>query len=165
VKAQGRRYVHAPPGYVCPACELVAGRNPAGEATTQADVVYRAPRALAFVSARFWPNNPGHVVVVPTRHYENIFDLSGTAALAVHLLAQRVALAMKDAYACGGISTRQHNEPAGQQTLWHYHVHVFPRYPGDGLYASDSAPTTEEERRPYADALRRSLGAPAAAEG
>lgn len=46
------------------------------------------------------------------------------------------ALALKAALSCDGISTRQQNEPAGDQDVWHYHVHVFPRYADDGLYGS-----------------------------
>jgi hypothetical protein len=40
---------------------------------------------------------------------------------------------MRDAFGCEGISTRQHNGPAGNQDVWHFHLHVFPRYPNDGL--------------------------------
>jgi histidine triad (HIT) family protein len=41
---------------------------------------------------------------------------------------------MKAIYSCHGVSTRQHNEPAGNQGVWHYHLHVTPRYNGDGFY-------------------------------
>ncbi len=55
-----------------------------------------------------------------------------------------------------GTSVRQHNEPAGNQDVWHYHMHVFPRYTGDDLYFThpqrDFRPA--EERLPYADRLR-----------
>jgi len=57
---------------------------------------------------------------------------------------------------CDGVSTRQHNEPAGNQDTWHYHVHVFPRYIDDGLYAAKPYPdyVTADQRWPYADRLR-----------
>jgi hypothetical protein len=45
---------------------------------------------------------------------------------------------------------RQHNEPAGNQEVWHYHLHVFPRYARDDLYGSLYRETTLEERLPYA---------------
>jgi histidine triad (HIT) family protein len=66
-------------------------------------------------------------------------------------------LALKKAYACDGVSTRQHNEPAGGQDVWHYHLHVFPRFAGDDLYRSGYRETTPDERRPYADRLREAL--------
>lgn len=66
-----------------------------------------------------------------------------------------MAMALKGAYACDGISTRQHNEPAGNQVVWHYHLHVFPRYNNDRLYTSTGYYTEPEERVPYAARLRR----------
>ena len=59
---------------------------------------------------------------------------------------------MKAAYDCEGTSTRQHNEPAGYQDVWHLHAHVFPRYPGDRLYErhEEKRWATPEERAPYA---------------
>jgi len=66
---------------------------------------------------------------------------------------------MRVSYSCDGISTRQHNEPFGNQDVWHYHVHVFPRYENDNLYAC--RPQVEfasiEERISYTDKLRTAL--------
>ena len=66
---------------------------------------------------------------------------------------------MKTAYGCEGISTRQHNEPAGMQEVWHFHLHVFPRYLDDGLYArtAERFLTTPSQRLPYAEKLRAEL--------
>jgi histidine triad (HIT) family protein len=72
----------------------------------------------------------------------------------VHDCARAVALALKAAYACDGVSTRQHNEPAGSQDVWHYHLHVFPRYVGDGLYGSQRQPLAAGEHAMYAAKLR-----------
>ena len=60
---------------------------------------------------------------------------------------------MKAAFSCDGVSTRQHNEPAGYQEVWHYHLHVFPRYGADELYRSSARRTTVDERAPYAASL------------
>lgn len=111
---------------------------------------------MAFIAPRWWPNNPGHVLVVPIGHHENIYGLPIEAGYAVHDLVREVALAVRDTYGCDGVSTRQHNEPAGNQDVWHYHVHVFPRYAGDELYLtqplSQHAPL--DQRLPYAERLR-----------
>ena len=64
---------------------------------------------------------------------------------------------MKAAYNCDGVSTRQHNEPAGNQDVWHYHLHVFPRYAGDNLYSTQRALMPIEERARYTQALRAAL--------
>jgi histidine triad (HIT) family protein len=66
---------------------------------------------------------------------------------------------MKEAYRCDGTSFRQHNEPAGNQDVWHYHLHVFPRYHGNDLYRLRGRTTTPDERAPYADLLQRHLTA------
>ncbi len=149
-------YSHEPAGYACPFCAVVGGAdNPPWVLAD--DVVHRDDETTAWVNARWWPNNAGAAVVVPNRHVENIYVLSRDLAGAVHETARRLALAMKGAYGCGGISTRQHNEPAGYQEVWHYHLHVFPRWDGDDLYGSKPRMTTPEERAPYADGLRRAL--------
>ena len=64
------------------------------------------------------------------------------------------ALALKTAFDCDGVSTRQHNEPAGNQDVWHYHLHVFPRFTDDGLYASRGEWVDADRMRRYADRIR-----------
>jgi histidine triad (HIT) family protein len=151
-------YRHAPPGYDCPFCAVVRG----GERppwTFRDDVVWCDGACTAWVNRRWWVNNPGNVVLVPNEHVENVYELDRDLAAEVHEAGRRIALAMKEAYRCGGISTRQHNEPAGDQEVWHYHLHVFPRWQGDDLYGSKYRLTTAEERRPYAERLRATLAA------
>jgi histidine triad (HIT) family protein len=123
---------------------------------TPEDIVLRQPQAIAFISPRWWPNNHGHVLVVPADHHENLYCLPTAAGHAVHDVVKDVALAIRATYGCAGVSMRQHNEPAGGQDVWHYHVHVFPRYRDDELYASRPCPgfADASARRPYADRLR-----------
>lgn len=149
---------HEPAGYACPFCQLIAGDD--GEVNRQADIVARTAGALAFVSPTFWPNNQGHVLVVPHHHEENLYDLTPAHGHAVHDLVREVAIAIRISYRCDGIALRQHNEPAGSQTVWHYHVHVIPRYADDGFYRSRTEPgfVSAERRRPFAEKLRRQLG-------
>lgn len=144
---------HEPPGYECPFCVLASGGDT--PLSGQADIVRRTPGAFAFVSPRWKAANPGHVLVVSRDHHENLYDLPATAGYAVHDLTREIAVALRAVYGCDGISTRQHNEPAGDQTVWHYHVHVSPRYHGDDMYRSPVLPdATAEERQPYAQRLR-----------
>src|SRR5258708_4572631 len=77
---------HAPPGYQCPFCALAAGVD----TDRQQDIVRRTAGAMAFISPRWWPNNHGHVLVVPIRHYENLYGLSADAGHAVHDLVRDV---------------------------------------------------------------------------
>jgi histidine triad (HIT) family protein len=51
----------------------------------------------------------------------------------------------------------QHNEPHGNQHVWHFHTHVFPRYENDDIYRSRTRETTQEERLHYARLLRDAI--------
>ncbi len=99
------------------------------------------------------------MLVIPNAHFENLYAVPDETLGAVYATAKRVALALKDAYGCEGTSTRQHNEPAGGQDVWHFHVHVYPRAQSDGLYEKHLSIRWVEadERAPYADRLRQSL--------
>jgi histidine triad (HIT) family protein len=129
-------YNHAPENYTCPFCLVVQGIENERVLTLQADVVYRAPPVTAFVSVHQWPNNPPNLVIVPDKHFENIYDLPEEYALPIHRAARELALALKKVYACAGVSLRQHNEPAGNQDVWHYHLHLTPRFPADDFYST-----------------------------
>jgi hypothetical protein len=67
------------------------------------------------------------------QHYENIYEPPDVLGGPIQRAVRETTLAMKSAYGCDSISTRQHNEPAGNQDVWHFHIHVFPRYDGDDL--------------------------------
>jgi histidine triad (HIT) family protein len=150
----GMETSHEPPGYVCPFCERLAGRSDAVGSVE--DIVRRTEHAAAFVSPRWWPHNRGHVLVVPAEHHENLYSIPADAYAAVGDLVREVAVAIRATYGCDGVSTRQHNEPAGNQDVWHLHIHVFPRYEGDRLYESSPLPglASFEERQVYAKRLR-----------
>jgi diadenosine tetraphosphate (Ap4A) HIT family hydrolase len=94
--------------------------------------------------------------VVPNEHVENLYSLEPPLLGQIYEVVRRVAVALREAYRCEGVSTRQHNEPASHQEVWHFHCHVFPRYAGDGLYerSNEHRWTTPEERAPYAEKLR-----------
>ena len=146
---------HAPNNYVCPFCVFLHGSD--NLVNRQQDLVYPDSSVTAFVAPRWWPNNEGHVLIIPNEHFENLYDLPPLYAHHIQDIAKEIALAFKHIYHCQGVSTRQHNEPAGNQDVWHYHLHVFPRYVGDNLYYSprsrEVAPP--EKRQVYAEGLKR----------
>lgn len=73
--------------------------------------------------------------------------------------AQKMALAVKKAYNCDGITLRQNNEPAGDQHAFHYHLHIFPRYNGDRFNQEmgNKRATTPEERKKYIKKIEAAL--------
>ncbi|MEY2589210.1 MAG: histidine triad family protein [Acidimicrobiaceae bacterium] len=142
---------HAPGGYRCPFCRNIRE----GKADHPLEVVHRDDEVFVKMNPKWWPNNPGSVLVVPVHHYENIFDLPVELATPIQRAARSAAIAMKSAFGCDGISIRQHNEPAGNQDVWHYHLHVFPRWHGDDLYQLQGSMAPAGEVRARADQLRR----------
>lgn len=116
----------------------------------------RVPRRNLVVkmNPHWWPNNPGSVLVIPIDHYENVFDLPPSLGTPIQAAVRSAGPAMKVAYGCDGVSTRQHNEPAGDQDVWHYHVHVFPRWANDSLYLTTRGTANESELRRRAGLLR-----------
>ncbi len=147
---------HEPDNYRCPFCAVVNGEEGDFPYTKQADIVYRDADLTALIASHWWPNNLGHIIIIPNQHIENLYDLSDSLGAKIVTLSKRVAVALKETYQCDGVSTRQHNEPAGDQDVWHYHLHVFPRYENDNLYTThDQKRKSEpEERIPYAEKLR-----------
>jgi histidine triad (HIT) family protein len=150
---------HAPADYQCPFCSIASGSDNEGNWTKQSDVVFRDEGTTAFIGSRWWPNNPGHVIVIPNQHIENIYTMPQELHGKIYEVARQIALAFKLAFNCDGVSTRQHNEPDGYQEIWHYHVHVFPRFKDDYLYELTMRGrfTTPEERAPYARRIRNAL--------
>jgi histidine triad (HIT) family protein len=145
---------HAPEGYVCPFCLLAAGIENECVDSNRDDVIFRDDAAMAFIASEQKPGNPGHVLVTPVQHYENLYELPLEIATSIHAATRRVALAMKAVYGCEGITLRQNNEPLGSQHVWHYHMHVFPRYAGDGFASSLAALMEADLRRGYARKLK-----------
>jgi histidine triad (HIT) family protein len=148
---------HEPAGYTCPLCVVVTDQRAAG---VWSELVRRTDHATAIICPRWWPGNAGHVLVLPNRHYENVYDLPAEDAHAVFDLTRDTAIAMRHAYRCHGVTIHQHNEPAGDQSVWHLHVHVVPRYVGDTFYGDRPrpVPAPAARRREYARRLRAHFG-------
>ena len=134
---------HAPDGYRCPVCALLEGSRidtvvEGNRVVWGPEHILRDDGQVAIVmNVKWWGRNEGSVIVVPRDHYENVYDLPVALGHPLQRAVRDTAIAMKRSYACAGVSTRQHNEPAGDQEVWHYHLHVIPRFVGDDLYAAE----------------------------
>jgi histidine triad (HIT) family protein len=148
---------HAPTNYVCPFCCLVQKIEFEQNQLKQSDIVYQNGVITAFMATRRWPNNQGHVLIIPNEHYENIYDLPTMVAAKIHEHTKAIALAMKATYSCDGIMLRQQNEPAGGQHIWHYHVHIIPRYENDMFHTSQKESFPADERALLAKKLSAAL--------
>lgn len=112
---------------------------------------------FALVPTHHYAGIKGNCLVVPRGHYENVLDIPDSLGSDFFRVTRRLADAMRNAFRCEGISTRQHNGPAGDQDVWHFHLHVFPRYSNDGLHKGQKALYTNEERIEMAAKLRAAL--------
>ncbi|MEO6508787.1 MAG: HIT family protein [Patescibacteria group bacterium] len=152
-------YKHAPLDYKCPICIGLKDPGTPDTLIIADDIVYKDDLVSVVVNSFFIGNNPGHVIVVPNDHYENIYDLPDQVGHRVHEVAKKMAAVLKEAYKCDGITTMQNNEPAGDQHAFHFHFHIFPRYKDDNLHQhmTNKRLAPPEERNTYSDKLRSKL--------
>jgi len=101
-------------------------------------VVTETPELVVVMNP--FPLNSGHALIMPRRHIENLYDLPDGLAGPILSTSGRVARAAKRAFAADGITLRQNNEAASDQHLFHFHLHVIPRFTGDGSRFSAPPP-------------------------
>ena len=128
----------SPPGH-CIFCRLVAGDIPAAR-------VYEDELTVAFMD--IGQVNPGHVLVATKRHAATLLDITPEEAAAVMQTAQRVAQAVRDTFDPPGLTLLQANGREGDQTVFHFHLHVVPRHADDGIAL------TWPRKEPPADVLQ-----------
>ncbi len=102
----------------CIFCQIVAG-------TVESSVVSEAKDTLAFLDIHQF--NPGHCLVIPKRHCENIWDVPAGQLEAVILATKEVAGLLRQNFGAGSLSIWQANGAAAGQDVWHLHFHVMPR--------------------------------------
>ncbi len=90
--------------------------------------VFEDEATLAFMD--IMPRSPGHALVIPKAPARNILDVDPDSLAAVMATVQRLAQAMKIAFAADGITLQQFTEAAGGQEVFHLHFHVLPRFDG-----------------------------------
>jgi histidine triad (HIT) family protein len=127
-------YNHAPKDYLCPFCSIGKNLEEPHSEYKHVYAIYRDKDITIFVSRKQWPHNIC-VLIIPNKHFENIFDIPDKLLAKIQIYGKKVALAVKKAFKSDGVSTRQHNEPAGNQSVFHYHLQILPRYKDDDLYA------------------------------
>jgi len=105
-------------------CKIVAGQIPSAK-------VHEDELTLAFMD--IGEVSPGHVLVTVKPHVENIYGLNDALAAAVFQTAARVARAVRNVYSPEGMTLYQANGAAAGQTVFHFHLHLVPRYARDGM--------------------------------
>ncbi|GAA1346707.1 HIT family protein [Falsarthrobacter nasiphocae] len=124
---------HAPHGYACPYCGLRDGdTSDPRNLCEPGDLVWADGEVLVLIASHGFEPRPGHPMVVPREHTESLYRMTDAQLAAVSRTVRDVAVAVKIAWGCEGVTIRQNNEPHGSQHVWHYHDHVIPRWADDG---------------------------------
>ena len=138
----------------CVFCRILAGQQPG-------TFLYRDEACAAFMDIQ--PVNPGHLLVVPVRHAAQLADLDAPTAGRMMQLAQRLAAALRaSGLRCEGVNLLLADGKAAMQEVFHVHLHVFPRFAGDGFglrfgpHYRELPPRHALEEA--ADGIRRALG-------
>lgn len=149
---------HEPPDYTCPFCRLADGdtSDPFNRCELT-DMVHQDDDLMVFIAADGFGPHAGHAMITPVAHRESLYDLEDELLAKISIMSRDLALAIRRAWSPEGTSVRQHNEPAGNQHVWHYHLHVFPRYADDMLYRQLRTPLAPELRARFAEELRPAL--------
>ena len=77
------------------------------------------------------PATKGHVLILPKEHAANVFELSEETASKVFVLVKKIATVLKEVTGCEGVNILQNNGEIAGQTVFHFHLHMIPRYKGD----------------------------------
>jgi histidine triad (HIT) family protein len=123
---------------------------------SESAVVLVDANVFCFVPLHHYGDLRGNCLIAPRLHYENVLDIPDNLGSDFFRATRLIASAMR-AFGCEGISTRQHNGPAGDQDVWHFHLHVFPRFRGDRLHGGEKTLYRAEERLEVAARLRAAL--------
>lgn len=108
----------------CIFCKIIANQIPSHK-------VYEDDYVLAFLDIK--PNHPGHTLVIPKEHFENIYSVPAEIFARMTVVAQKIAVALKQSLECDGVNIAMNNEKDAGQVIFHAHIHVIPRYTGDGF--------------------------------
>ena len=107
----------------CIFCKIAAGEIPSKTIYEDGDF-----RVILDIS----PASKGHALIIPKEHYADIYGLPDDLAGKVMVLAKKLAAHMTEALGCDGFNLLQNNGEVAGQTVFHFHMHLIPRYQGDG---------------------------------
>ena len=128
----------------CIFCDIIRG-------AAEVSVCYEDAHALAFMDIQ--PVNPGHVLVAPKAHYESLLDLPPATAAQLFTVALRLTPIVSAASHAQGMNLVVSSGAAAGQDVYHFHIHLIPRRPGDGFDVPLPFPGSEVPDRTALDAM------------
>ena len=131
----------------CIFCKIANGEIPSS--TIYEDEDFRVFLDLA-------PAAKGHALIVPKEHYANLYELSDELCSKVFVLAKKLAAHMTEVLGCDGFNIAQNNGAAAGQTMFHFHLHLIPRYEGDQAgFSWNTGSADMDELKLLAEKLRK----------
>lgn len=130
----------------CIFCKIIAGEIPSMR-------VYEDNDCIA--SMDIGPASPGHVLVIPKKHYTDITEVDEGLLGKLFSVAKEIGIRQKARLNAAGFNIVQNNGPAAGQTVLHFHIHVIPRYENDGNMVSwNPASPSMDELQALCDKLK-----------
>ena len=132
----------------CIFCKLANGDIPT-------NTVYEDEEFRVILDAS--PATRGHALILPKQHYANLYEIDENVAADSMKLAKKIAIHMKKVLVCDGVNVLQNNEETAGQTVFHFHVHVIPRYQGvknDDIIQWTHEDFSEDEMKKILDTVK-----------
>lgn len=131
----------------CIFCKLANGEIPT-------NMIYEDELFAVIMDAS--PASKGHALILPKEHYANVYELPEETAAAAFVLAKKLAGKMSAALSCDGMNILQNNGTAAGQTVFHFHMHLIPRYEsGNDFITWNQEELSEEEKTAVYEALKK----------
>ncbi len=108
----------------CLFCKIISGEIPSAR-------VYEDDNVLAFLDVH--PVNIGHTLIVPKAHYINLYETPDSTLAQMIGASKKIAIAIKSALGTDGINIEMNNDSVAGQIIFHSHMHIVPRFSGDGF--------------------------------
>ena len=132
----------------CIFCKIIAGELPSSK-------VYEDDEVVAFLDIA--PTRPGHTLIVPKAHCDNVTDCYPQVLAQMIQAAQKIAPAVVKATGADGFNLGVNSGAAAGQVIFHLHMHLIPRHKSDGLHLWPSGQYKEGEKEQIADKIRKEL--------
>ena len=131
----------------CIFCKLASGEIPT--TTLYEDEDFKVILDLS-------PESKGHALIIPKEHYKNIYDLDETIAAKAMVLAKRMVIRLTEVLHCEGYNIVQNNNEVAGQTVFHFHMHLIPRYEGDKVGLGwKMGELTEQDKQEILEKLKK----------
>ncbi len=109
---------------MCIFCKIINGEIPSLK-------IYENEYVYAFLDIN--PCSVGHTLIIPKKHFENIFDMDEQYASEIFKAATHIANLLKEKLDADGVNLINNSGEVAHQAVFHFHLHVIPRYKNDGL--------------------------------